>query len=154
MLNFVPDPLAVVQEMRRVTRRGGLVGLYVWDYADGMEMMRLFWDAVAEGNPQDAALDEANRFPICRPGPLKDLFQSAGLANIEVQAIDIATDFSNFEDYWNPFLGGQGSAPTYLQQQSSEIRDVIRKAVRAKVRINADGSIHLKARAWAVKGVV
>ena len=58
-LNFVPDPGLVVRELQRVTAGGGVVAAYVWDHADGMQMIRRFWDAAVALKPNDANLDEA-----------------------------------------------------------------------------------------------
>ena len=117
-------------------------------------MMRQFWDAAVEVEPGDAALDQAERFPLCQPEPLKTLFRDAGLSGLEIRAIDIPTVFRNFDDYWSPFLGKQGAAPTYLASLSSEQRKRIRAALRARLVPAADGSIALSARAWAVQGTV
>ncbi len=154
VLNFVPDPAAMLTEMVRVTRPGGTVGAYVWDYGGGMEMMRHFWDVAIAIQPQDARLDQAERFPLCQPAPLTTLFRAAGLTSVAVRAIDIPTVFRNFDDYWLPFLGKQGAAPTYLASLDSEIRERIRAALNARLVPAADGSIHLAARAWAVQGRV
>jgi SAM-dependent methyltransferase len=154
VLNFVPDAVAMAREMIRVTRPSGRVAAYVWDYSGGMEMMRHFWDAAVAVNPEEAALDQAERFPLCQPEPLKTLFQDAGLTSLAVRAIDIPTIFRDFDDYWIPFLGKQGAAPTYVASLGTEQRDRIREALRARLVASADGSIPLTARAWAVQGTV
>jgi SAM-dependent methyltransferase len=154
VLNFVPDALAMTREMVRVTRPKGQVAAYVWDYSGGMQMMRHFWDVAVQVDPRAAALDQGERFPLCQPDPLKKLFQDAGLTALTVRAIDIATTFRDFDDYWMPFLGKQGSAPTYLASVSSAVRDQIRERLKARLVSAADGTIHLTARAWAVSGVV
>ncbi len=128
---------------------------YVWDYSGGMEMMRHFWDAAVEVNPEDAALDEAERFPLCQPEPLKAVFQDAGLTSIAVRSIAIPTVFRDFDDYWTPFLGKQGPAPTYVASLDGETRDRIREVLQARlVAAAADSSITLTAQAWAVQGTV
>ena len=154
VLNFVPDAVAMVREMVRVTRPRGQVAAYVWDYRGGMEMMRHFWDAAVEVHPEDAALDEAARFPVCRPEPLKALFRDAGLTAIAVRSIAIPTVFRDFDDYWTPFLGKQGTAPTYVASLDSATRDRIRAVLQARLVAAADGSITLTAQAWAVQGTV
>jgi SAM-dependent methyltransferase len=154
VLNFVPNAAAMIREMSRVARPGGRVAAYVWDYSGGMEMMRYFWDAAVAVSPQDAALDQAERFPLCQPEPLKSLFQSIGLTMVEVRPIDVPTIFRDFDDYWLPFLGKQGAAPTYLASLDNETRNRIRAMLNARLVPSADGSIHLTARAWAVRGVV
>lgn len=154
VLNFVPDAAAMVREMVRVTRPSGRVAAYVWDYSGGMDMMRHFWDAAVAVNPDDAALDEAARFSLCQPEPLKMLFHDAGLTSLAVRAIEIPTIFRDFADYWTPFLGKQGAAPTYLAALDGERRDRIHELLRVRLVPAADGSIPLSARAWAVQGTV
>jgi hypothetical protein len=137
----------------RAVRPNGIVALYVWDYAEKMELIRYFWDAAAALNPSAHVLDEGVRFPICKPGPLAALFRKAGLTNIETQAIHIATDFPHFQDYWSPFLSGEGPAPGYALSLNEVERTALRDHIRAALPIEPDGSIHLTARAWAVRGV-
>ena len=152
VLNFVPDTAAGLAEMMRVTAPGGSIGAYVWDYASGMELMRHFWDAAVAHDAAAAALDEGQRFSLCRPEALVDRFAGAGLADVDVKAIDIDTRFASFDDYWTPFLGGQGTAPTYLMSLPEASRNAIRDDLRARLPTGADGTIALKARAWAVRG--
>jgi len=154
VLNFVADHEAMAREMARVTKPGGRVAVYVWDYAGGMQMVRYFWDAAIAVSPGDAKLDQADRFPICQPGPLAALFERAGLRSVEARPIEIATVFRDFDDYWRPFLGGQGSAPTYLASLSDGVRERIRAHLRARLAPAHGGPIELTARAWAVGGVV
>lgn len=152
VLNFTPDPVAALVEQSRVTVSRGTVAAYVWDYADGMQFMRLFWDVAAELDPASASLDEGSRFPLCRPDVLTSAFRAAGLSDIQVVPIDIDTPFADFDDLWNPFLGGQGSAPTYVATLDDEARAALRDRLRDRVPTAADGSIALRARAWAVRG--
>ncbi len=154
MLNFAPQPERVVTELARVTRAGGAVAVYVWDYAGEMQMMRHFWDAAAALDPGARRHVEGSRFPICRPEPLTALFSAAGLAEVDVRAIDVPTRFRDFDDYWDPFLGGQGPAPGYVMSLGAEPRAALRERVRAGLPIQPDGAIPLIARAWAVRGRV
>jgi SAM-dependent methyltransferase len=154
VLNFVPKPPLAASEMRRAVRPGGVVGAYVWDYAGKMELMRYFWDAAVELNPDARALDEGVRFPLCHPQPLAALFREVGLIEVEVRAIDAPTPFRDFDDYWTPFLGGQAPAPGYCMSLDEEKRLSLRERIRSKLPLRRDGSIHLIARAWAVKGLV
>lgn len=152
VLNFVPDQPRAVAEMARVTRPGGAAALYVWEYAGGMELMRRFWDAAAALDPSAADLDEGRRFPGCRPEPLRTLFEGAGLEGVATWAIDVPTVFRDFDDYWQPFLGGQGPAPAYCMALPPEARAALRERLRQSLPAAADGSIRLTARAWAVRG--
>jgi SAM-dependent methyltransferase len=152
VLNFVPDQRAALIEMARVTGKGGTIAAYVWDYAGKMELMRFFWDAAVELAPDAAKLDEGVRFPVCRPEALKELFASAGLQAVEVKSIDVPTPFVDFNDYWQPFLGGQGPAPAYAMSLDEAARERLRDRIRARLPTAANGSISLVARAWAVRG--
>lgn len=152
VLNFLPIPLDGVQAMRARVRRGGTVAAYVWDYAHGMELIRAFWDAAAALDGAARALDEGIRFPLCRPDPLAHLFLVAELQHVSVRAIEIPTVFREFDDFWTPFLGGQGPAPSYTRSLDSERLAKLRESLRRRLPSAADGSITLTARAWAVKG--
>lgn len=153
VLNFVPDPALAVAAMTRAVRPGGTVGAYVWDYAGGMELLRRFWDAAAALYPVARELDEGRRFAsICRLEALADLFHNAGLGDVETRGIEVPTVFRDFGDYWTPFLGGQGPAPSYVASLSPDRQAVLRERMHADLPIAADGSISLAARAWAVKG--
>ncbi|TQS45988.1 class I SAM-dependent methyltransferase [Cryptosporangium phraense] len=149
-LNFVPVPAVAAAEWRRVVTPGGTVAAYVWDYAEGMQMMRVFWDAAAALDPAAAAADEGPRFAICHPDALSDLWVATGFSDVRTRAIEVATDFADFDDFWGPFLGGQGPAPAYVASLDEPDRAALRDAVRARL---PRGPIHLTARAWAVKGV-
>lgn len=152
VLNFVPEPLRMVAEMARVTREGGQVALYVWDYGGEMQMLRHFWGAAIELDPAASDLDQGARFSICTPDQLAALFESAGLRAVETRAIDIATPFRDFNDYWSPLLGATGAAPTYIASLDEERRDALRDGLRARLPVSPDGGIHLIARANAVRG--
>ncbi len=154
VLNFIPDQRAALLEMARVTRKEGTIAAYVWDYAGKMELMRFFWDAAVELDPEAANLDEGVRFPMCRPEALEKLFASAELEEVEVKPIDIPTPFANFDDYWQPFLGGQGPAPAYAMSLDEMARVRLKDRIRERMPAAANGSISLTARAWAVRASV
>jgi len=154
VLNFIPDQRAALVEMTRATAAGGTIAAYVWDYAGKMELMRYFWDVARELEPEARKLDEGIRFPLCRPEALETLFAGAGLKDVQVTAIDIPTPFTDFDDYWQPFLGGQGPAPAYAMSLDEMARTRLRDRLRERLPTQADGSISLTARAWAVRALV
>lgn len=154
VLNFIPAQARAVAEMRRAVRPDGTVGVYVWDYAGEMQLMRHFWNAAVTLDPAAGDLDEARRFPICKPEPLAALFSQVGLRGVETRAIDVPTVFRDFDDYWQPFLGGQGPAPGYCISLPEDRRVALREQIRSSLPTRPDGSIHLIARAWAVKARV
>jgi SAM-dependent methyltransferase len=152
VLNFVPNQAGALDEMKRVTRTGGLIGAYVWDYAEGMELMVHFWGAAADLDRNAASLDEGVRFPICNPERLRLLWEQAALHEVTVVPIEIDTIFRDFDDYWSPFLGGQGPAPSYTMSLEESARDELKSLLRRRLPFEEDGSIRLRARAWAVRG--
>jgi SAM-dependent methyltransferase len=152
VLNFIPDLPAALAEMKRVAP-DGVVAAYVWDYGGGMEMLRLFWDAADEVDP-DGIMDEGRRFPLCRPDALASAFIDAGLDDPDVVPLDIPTPFSDFDDLWMPFTGGQGAGPSYLVSLDVEKQAALKESMRRRVPTNPDGSISLTARAWAIRASV
>jgi len=152
MLNFVPQPEAAVAEMLRVTKRGVTIGIFLWDYAGGMQMLRYFWDAVVELNSNAREIDEGLRFPLCREGQLEALVKKCRLTNVEAIPIEVNTIFKNFDDYWRPFLGNVGPAPSYVMSLEETERQKLKNKLLETLPLEKDGTISLMARAWAVKG--
>src|SRR5581483_11557999 len=154
VLPFVPEPNAAVAEMKRVVKKGGRVGAVVWDYAGGMTMIRTVFDAAAELDPNSAQLDEGNRFPIARPDALRACFFGAGFQLIDLQPMEVEMVFKDFDDFWQPFLGGQGPAPSYVVSLAEIKRQELAAQVRSHLTPEPDGSIRMTSRAWGVKGTV
>ncbi len=152
VLNFLPAPREAVATLMARARPGGTIAAYVWDYAEGMQLLRIFWDAAVALDPAARPLDEGARFPLCRPEALSQLFASAGLHDVELETIEVPTIFEGLDAYWRPFLGCQGPAPGYARGLPLEKREQLRDAIRDRLPIASDGSISLTARAWAVQG--
>jgi SAM-dependent methyltransferase len=153
LLNFLPGPAEGVLEMARLTRVGGTVAAYVWDYAGGMEYLRLFWDTAVELDPAAASLDEGRRFPMCEPRELARLWQEGGLIDVQSSGIEVTTPFRDFEDFWRPLLGGQGPAPAYVASLDTRRLEALRERLRTRFSARPGGRIELSARAWAVRGL-
>jgi len=154
MLNFVADQGGVAKELARVAAPGGTIGVYVWDYAGGMQMMRYFWDAARDLDAGVRVHDEGERFAeIASLKGLGSLFDVTGLGDVRSRSIDVPTIFRDFDDYWDPFLAGQGPAPAYCMSLDAGTRAELRELLRVRLPTEADGTIRLTARAWAVQGV-
>ncbi|MCW2742280.1 MAG: putative methyltransferase, S-Adenosyl-L-methionine (SAM)-MTase protein [Blastococcus sp.] len=154
VLNFVPDRVTALTEMCRAAGSGATVAAYVWDYPGEMQLMTHFWDAAVALAPAARDVDERTRFDFCRPAPLRALFTEARLRDVAVEAIVVPTDFADFDAYWSPFLSGTGPAPAHAASSSDDDRAALREALRTRLPTGDDGSIHLTARAWAVRGTV
>ena len=152
VLNFLGDPVRALGEMVRVARPGGTVSCAVWDYAEGMQMLRVFWDAAVALDPEAAELDEA-RFPVCRPGALGEVFAAAGLGDVKLGELTVPTVFADVDDYWEPFLGGQGAVAGYLARLDGAALGALAEEVRRRLPVDDDGAVRLTARAWCARGV-
>jgi SAM-dependent methyltransferase len=151
-LNFFPDAGAAVREMRRRTIEGGAVSACVWDYAGGMQFLRYFWDAAVALDSAAAVFDEGRRFPICRPDALVDLFRTGEFGDVRCEAIEIPTEFESFDDYWRPFLGGTGPAPSYVSSLETTRRTALARKLADTLPRTSTGTMALTARAWAIVG--
>jgi ubiquinone/menaquinone biosynthesis C-methylase UbiE len=154
VLNFIPEPVSALRAIRRALQLDGMIALYVWDYGGKMEMLRYFWDSVVALDPDAYAWDEGIRFPICQPDALTQVCTEAGLHPIEVRGLEVSMTFTDFADYWSPFLGGQGPAPGYVAGLGMTGRTALEDHLRATLPFREDGSLSLAARAWAVQATV
>jgi SAM-dependent methyltransferase len=150
VLNFVPDAAAALDQMIRVTRPGGVVAAAVWDYGDGMGMLRAFWDE-AVALAQDAASRDERHMPLSTRGALAELWRAHKLHDVDEQPLTIDMTFTSFDDYWQPFLRGQGPAGVYVASLAESDRHALQSRLRD--RLGTSG-FTLRGRAWAVRGVV
>jgi len=154
VMNFIPDHVKAIGEMRRVTRQGGVVSACVWDYSAGMQSLRFFWDEVVALDPVAAPKDERN-MKLSREGQLGALWKKAGLVHIQEKPLAIVQRFASFDDYWGPFLKGTGPGGAYVASLPEERRRKLEARLRTRLLGDRpDGAFTLKARVWCVRGQV
>jgi SAM-dependent methyltransferase len=154
VMNHIPDSALALNEMIRVTKPGGIIAATVWDYGDGMTMLRVFWDEVDALGLAVEAKDKAH-VKLSKQGELGALWKQHGL--VDVQEVPLTTElrFASFDDYWSPFLRGQGSAGAYVVKLSKDRQDALGKRLRKRLLGDGpDAPITMPVRAWAVKGTV
>lgn len=154
VLNFVPNAIAAVNEMRRVTQSGGIIAAAVWDFRGGLVYQRLFWDTAAGIDPRAGETrDRLFSSELALPEGLPNLFRAAGLNEVQQDSLTIRMKYASFDDYWQPLLGGQGPVGTYVASLGDSLRLNIEDAVRkAYCSGSPDGERSLTATAWAVRG--
>jgi SAM-dependent methyltransferase len=157
ILQELPNALQAVQQMRRVTRPGGLVATCQWNFIDGLPMLSLFWEAAVEVIDTHAARQRAKD---CTPLgysttlALCDLWESAGLSEIETCTLEISMGFANFEDYWGPFQSDVTQSSSYANTLSEDERSALKDRLYEKVLGSGpDRPFMLPAQACAVKGI-
>ncbi|HEV7527360.1 MAG TPA: methyltransferase domain-containing protein [Solirubrobacteraceae bacterium] len=153
-VNFMPDAEAAVREMARVTRPGGVVGACVWDYAGEMTLLRSFWEAAREIDPERAALvDEGVVMRWCADGELAQLWRQAGLSDVRFGPLVVSATYDSFDDLWSPLPTGIAPSGAFCASLEPDRRDALRDAYRRRLGVG-DDAFELTARAWAVAGSV
>ena len=148
VMNHIPDSSLALQEMIRVTKPGGIIAAAVWDYGDGMTMLRVFWDEVDALHLAIESKDKAH-VKLSKQGELGALWKQHGL--LDVQEVPLTTElrFASFDDYWSPFLRGQGSGGAYVAKLSKDRQDALRKRLRRRLLGDGpDAPITMPVRAW------
>jgi SAM-dependent methyltransferase len=148
VVHFMSDPVAGLAEMARVTRRDGVVAACVWDHGGGQGPLSLFWEAARELDPD--VHDESN-LAGAREGQLAELFESAGLRDIEATTIAASLEHSSFDEWWEPYTGGVGPAGAHVASLDPRRQAELRERCRALL---PDAPFVLTARAWAARGRV
>ena len=152
VVNFMDDAEAGVREMARVTRPRGVVASCVWDYGGGMKVLRAFWDAAREVDPERAAAaDEGVVMRWCREKELGKLWRGAGLDEVRTAPLEVRASYADFEDLWSPFPTGVGPSGAFCKSLSADRQTLLREALQQKLGVQ-DGPFELEARAWAVAG--
>ncbi len=149
VIGFMRDPDQGVREMMRITRPGGVVAACMWDIAaGGMTMLRIFWTAAREVDP-DAQGER--RMAGTAPGDIVQRFERAGLDDVTGSALTASADYEGFDDFWEPFTFAVGPAGQYLQSLPDDRRAIVREACRT---VLPDEPFTLDARAWCARGIV
>ena len=152
VVNFMGDAQAGVREMARVTRPGGVVASCVWDYADGMTLLRAFWDAARGVDPErGAASDEGVMMRWCRDGDLAGLWREAGLRDVRSGSLVVRAGHADFEDLWAPLPTGVAPSGAFCASLDDDRRAALHEAYRRRLGVG-DGPFELTARAWVVAG--
>jgi SAM-dependent methyltransferase len=152
VVNFMTDARAGISEMRRVTRPGGTVASAVWDYKEGMTLLRHFWDAAVELDIAAVSRDEA-RMPYCSPDELERVWRAVGLEGVTTGKLTVEAAYESFEDLWHPVEAGVGPSGAYAAALQPERRARLRDELRKRLGVG-DGPFRLPARAWWVAGRV
>ena len=149
VLHFVEDAPRAAGEFRRVLRPGGVIAACVWDFAEGMQMLRHFWDAALAVDPE--APDEAQTLRFGREGEIPDLLVSAGFEDVVETTLDVGVTYSGFDELWSGFLAGIGPAGSYCVGLSEERRSAVRSGVFQRLG-SPTGEFVLTARARSARG--
>jgi SAM-dependent methyltransferase len=147
VVHFMADPVAGLREMGRVTKARGVVAACVWDHAGGHGPLGVFWEAA---RVLDVDADDESARAGTRRGHLAELFEAAGLREIEQAAISVEVEHPSFEEWWEPFTLGVGPAGAYVARLSIRDRDQLRELCRERL---PEGSFVIPARAWAARGL-
>jgi len=147
VVHFMAEPVVGLAEMARVTRRHGVVAACVWDHAGGRGPLTPYWEAARELDPE--VEDESQRAGT-REGHLGQLFQAAGLYEVEETPLSASVEYPNFEDWWEPFTLGVGPAGVYAAgldaKRQVELRELCREKLPAAPFV-------VTARAWAARAL-
>lgn len=147
VVHFMADPVVGLGEMRRVTRRHGVVVACVWDHDGGSGPLSVFWRAARRLDP-DAA-DEAG-LAGAREGHLGQLFRAAGLRDVEETVLAVSVEHPSFEEWWEPFTLGVGPAGAHVAGLDADRQDLLREECRTLL---PEAPFVVHARAWAARGV-
>jgi SAM-dependent methyltransferase len=146
VVHFMPDPVAGLSEMRRVTRPGGVVVACVWDHAGGKGPLGIFWQAARDLDP---GVQDEGDLPGAREGHLAQLFAEAGLSDVQSSAVVAELEHASFEEWWEPYTGGVGPAGAYVAALDPERQAALRDRCRALVPA---GPFTMTSVAWAARG--
>lgn len=148
VVHFMADPVVGLRELVRVTRKDGVVAACVWDHGGGQGPLSLFWEAARELDPD---VEDESHLAGAREGHLAQLFEAAGLHEIEESTLSVSVEQPSFDDWWEPFTLGVGPAGGYAAgldaKRQAQLRELCRERLPAAPFV-------ITARAWAARGLV
>jgi SAM-dependent methyltransferase len=148
VVHFMTDPVGGLREMARVTRPHGVVAACVWDHAGGQGPLSVFWAAAREFDP---GVHDESQLPGAREGHLTELFEAAGLRDVEETSLSVDVEHPSFEEWWEPYTLGVGPAGAHVAgldvKQQTRLRERCRQILPAAPFV-------LTARTWAARGLV
>jgi SAM-dependent methyltransferase len=147
VVHFMSDPVAGLAEMGRVTRQDGVVAACVWDHGGGQGPLSRFWEAARSLDPD---VDDESQLAGARKGHLAELFEAAGLREVEETALTVSLEHPSFEEWWEPFTRGVGPAGSYVAGLDEERQAELRENCRSLL---PDPPFVFTARAWAARGL-
>jgi hypothetical protein len=109
-----------------------VVSACVWDYNEGMQMLRFFWDEAVAQDPAIEPKDERH-MKLSREGQLGELWKRAGLIKVQEKPLTIDQAYASFEDYWGSFLKGAGPGGAYVVSLSEERRRELDARMRKRL---------------------
>ena len=151
VINFIPDRLPALAEMRRVLRAGGTVAGYVWDFAAELAPgwpLRLAMRKVGVNAPNVPGTEDTTAESLRR------LFQRAKFECIETKTIDVTQSFPCFKDYWRALSSSYGPTTKIINAMNDAARARLAETVQAILPFGENGKIQYWARANAIKAVV
>ena len=148
VVHFMADPIAGIGEMGRVTRPDGVVAACVWDHAGDGGPLSLFWTAARQLDP---AVHDESGLAGAREGHLAELFEAAGLRDVEATTVSARVEYAAFDEWWEPFTGGVGPAGAHVASLNADRRAELRETC---LRLLPAAPFAITARAWASRGVV
>jgi SAM-dependent methyltransferase len=148
VVNFMSSPIDGLREMARVTQPGGVVAACVWDHAGGQGALSRFWEAARDLDPE---VDDESDMAGSRGGHLAELLGEAGLEEVEETVLSVSVEHATFDEWWEPFTFGVGTAGAYLAGLDEDHQSRLREHCRSGF---PDEGLVLAPRAWAARGRV
>ncbi len=148
VVSFMRDAHQGARELARVLRPGGTAAACMWEL-DGMDMTNAMREVRRQLQPGEEPVS-ATAFRTEQS--LRELFEGAGLADVEATVIEVSVTYASVDELWGPAIrvGGPGgpAIDRFSPEQLERGRSVFDTALGSPT-----GSFTLGGRAAAVRGV-